>query len=405
MGETCPLAGSDGQIFLQHAVRYRQSRHGGRRRVGGRDRDARAGGVPGDKTHAQSVRIRAAGQLTVVEVVDGGHAQHDAHVIHVVVLAAHVHVAVAANAIAVHLGQGETVVGRAVADILAVEVGPRKLEVLPAAEVVGNIHAPAFGVIGGRAGVAVVQDVDEQRSAGVIAVEPDTEPDIGGPVLRHPFVNCLVREGVGEAGPLAGPDGQRLVQHRIRFAQPRHWRRRRVGGGDCHAGAGGVPGDEAHTQSVGIQAGGQLAVVEVVDDVRFTGRGGQFIVDDGQCRIAARAERRVDGIGQAEQRDAIAVVNRVVDGLHLEGFDGAAGCEDELAAGGLVVHARHRGIVGRAVGHRHRHGGRGVERYGDDSRVAFGHVGVGALERHLELHHTIAEQRNFVDVGDARAGR
>ena len=93
--------------------------------------------------------VSAAGELDLQRFDHPARVTEDRHLVHVIGIAAHVHIAIAADAVAVYLGQGEAIVGRAIADILAMEVAPGELEELPAGEVIGDVQAPALGVIGG----------------------------------------------------------------------------------------------------------------------------------------------------------------------------------------------------------------------------------------------------------------
>ncbi len=167
---------------------------------------------------------------------------------------------------AVHLGQAEAVVGRAVADLLAGQARERDLDLLPAAEVVREAGRPALGVVLDRAGVAVVEHVHEQGRAAVVAMQPEGDPRVGAPVLGDPRVDRAVLEGVGEARE--GDDVEIQLEHVVaaRGAGPGVGRGARC---RCDGDAGGrvrvLERVEPDRDPVGVDAGREPGL-EVVDD-------------------------------------------------------------------------------------------------------------------------------------------
>jgi hypothetical protein len=131
---------------------------------------------------------------------------------------------------AVDLGQAEAVVGRAVADLLAVEVDEGELDLPPAAEVVDHVDRPALGVVRRGAGVAIVEHVDEEGRAAVIAVEPERKPLVSAPVLRDPGVEGRVLEVVDKAGVRDDIDVH--LENVVGVSQARNRGRRRTSGGN-----------------------------------------------------------------------------------------------------------------------------------------------------------------------------
>ena len=71
-----------------------------------------------------------------------------------------------------HLGQGKAIVGRAVPNLLAVESGEGNLDQLPAVKVVDDVDGEPLGCVAGGPGRTVVQDVEEQGFARVVAIQP-----------------------------------------------------------------------------------------------------------------------------------------------------------------------------------------------------------------------------------------
>src|SRR5690606_20480640 len=97
-----------------------------------------------------------------------------------------------ADGVAVQGSQVEAVVGSAVANLLAAEIGKRDLQIAPAGKIVVNLVGPALGVIAARVGVAVVEKIDVERAAAFPAIEPERDALIGAPVARRPGGKCLV---------------------------------------------------------------------------------------------------------------------------------------------------------------------------------------------------------------------
>ena len=144
---------------------------------------------------------------------------------------------------AVDFGQAQAIVGCAIADLFAAQVGKGDLDLAPAAKVILQIHRPALGVIFGGAGVAVVKHVNKEGGVAVVAVEPEGEAGIGAPVLRHPLVDGGVFKAVGKAGKRDDVDIH--FQHVVRRGRPWYWSRRRVGRGDGDGAIGVLEGAEA----------------------------------------------------------------------------------------------------------------------------------------------------------------
>jgi hypothetical protein len=170
-----------------------------------------------------------------------------------------------AQGVAVHLEEAETVVGCAVADLLAHKVRERELEELPTGEVVGEGDGPPLGVVCRRSGVAVVEDVDEELGAAARPVHPEGDALALGPVLRHPGVHRRVGEAVDEAGERGDVDVH--LQDVVGRTDLGDLSRRCVRRRERNRAACAVEGAEPERwDSRGARRGGRDSALEVVDD-------------------------------------------------------------------------------------------------------------------------------------------
>ena len=286
-------------------------------------------------------------------------------VIDEVALAAHIHRAKAADGVAPDLIQGQAVVGGAVADLFAVELGEGDGEELPAREGVGDVHRPAFGVVAGGARVAVLGDVDEEHAAGVVAVQPEADAFIARPVLRHPGIGGLVAEGVGGARPLAGADGQVELQHGVGITCAGHGGRRGSGHGHGRRGGRVIPGHKADAVAIRIRARRQFDQFEVIDD------GGAHeqadVVDEVALAAHIHRAKAADGVAPDLIQGQAVVGGAVADLFAVELGEGDG---EELPARERVgdVHRPALGVVA---------GGAGVAVFGDvEEEAAAGVVAV-----------------------------
>ena len=179
VGKTSPLAGANRQRFLQHRVACFAIRHGNGRRGGGcNDRTGRRM-VPGDVANTHAIAVLPSGKGVVLEVVNDGGADNQPYVIYKEILCPHIYRAKAANGVAVDCGEVEAIVGGTVANFLAVKIVKGKLDEPPPFKVIGNVNAPPFGIVAGRAGVTVILNVNKDNAAGVAAVEPEADALVG----------------------------------------------------------------------------------------------------------------------------------------------------------------------------------------------------------------------------------
>ena len=172
-----------------------------------------------------------------------------------------------------HLGQAETVVGRAVADLLAMHAGEGDLDLPPTAETVGKVDGPALGIIPGRTGVAIVEHIDEKGRSAAPAVQPEGDPFVGAPVLADPRVHRRVLERVDDAG--VGDDVHVQFQHTVGNAGVRDRGRGRRAGRDRYRRTRVciVERIEADRVVVGVFPGPKPGF-EIVDDRQASGQHG-----------------------------------------------------------------------------------------------------------------------------------
>jgi len=170
---------------------------------------------------------------------------------------------------AVHLGQREAVIGRAVTDFFAVEVGKRYLEILPAGKVVDDIDREPLRVVGSGSGVPVVENIHKQNASGVVAVEPETEAFRATPVLWRPGVDRDVFERVNRAGESPGDDVGIHLHHVVARVTAGNRCGGRVGGGYANTAAAVAEGEETNEEAVGIGSGGQARFEVVHDGIRI----------------------------------------------------------------------------------------------------------------------------------------
>ena len=98
-------------------------------------------------------------------------------------------------------GQAKTVIWSWIPVAATNQGAERNLNKLPASGVVGEASTPAFsGVAVG--GAAVVEQVEVDVVARVVAVEPEAYTFVAAPILGNPIVNRFVFKRVGEAAIL-----------------------------------------------------------------------------------------------------------------------------------------------------------------------------------------------------------
>ncbi len=200
--------------------------------------------------------------------------------------------------------QREAVVGRAVADLLAVEVLEGQFHKLPAFKVVGDVNAPALGVVPGGVGRAVFLHIHKEGAAGGVAIEPHAQAHIAAPILADPLVPGLVHEGVGEAGPTAVADGRIQLEDMVVAGLIGQGQSVLGGNGDIFNGdrTAVAPGDEAHVHRSRCTRG-QGAALKIVHPIRATagflghGRGfhccGRFAAVQHLERLGLRAGQAI----------------------------------------------------------------------------------------------------------------
>ena len=98
------------------------------------------------------------------------------------------------------LVESKTIVGGAIADLLAYKTTEGKLRQAPAGKIIDHGHRPTLGVVRRRPRIAVLEQVDEHRRATVVAIDPDTQSLVGAPVLRHPGIARRIGEAANETG-------------------------------------------------------------------------------------------------------------------------------------------------------------------------------------------------------------
>ena len=128
---------------------------------------------------------------------------------------------------------------------------------MPAGEIIHQVDGVAFGRIAGGAVGAVIQHVQEQGAAGVVAVQPEADAHKAAPILGDPGVHGFIFKGVHHAAPTAG--GYVGVELEYGVARSGAGDRQRWGGagGKTHNRIGAFKFVEADEIAVAICTAGQ----------------------------------------------------------------------------------------------------------------------------------------------------